>query len=266
MNDFNFQPGQGSQMQEQWGTASGPPERGDELKFSPPEYVAKLHHGVVIVLAMVLASIVASFATIGLSFAAAIASWQSGSLQIALLFLMTLLSMASAYGWWIFGSPDPDGRLHPTGELARKIIRVVVLLSVLASCVSAVYTLLNPPTPLTMPAPGRPPSVGSTITPALLTQIGIAIVSLVIAAWMYFVQILYVRWLAPRLPDAYVFERAKLLLWLVPLLTIVGVLCAGLGPLIALVLHWNLLDRVRKDLKRIRTEMAVGGSIPGSVV
>lgn len=47
-------------------------------------------------------------------------------------------------------------------------------------------------------------------------------------------------------------------MWLGPLLATFGLVIIGLGPLIALVLYWNMLDWVRKDLKRIRAERRAG--------
>jgi ACR3 family arsenite efflux pump ArsB len=58
-------------------------------------------------------------------------------------------------------------------------------------------------------------------------------------------------WLARRVPDQWIVKRATTYRWLLPVLTTVGVLLIGLGPLIALVLYWNLLDRMRKHLKAI---------------
>ena len=52
----------------------------------------------------------------------------------------------------------------------------------------------------------------------------------------FFAKMLYIRWLAPRLPSVRVFKRAKTLMWLGPVLYTFGLLLIGLGPLIALVL------------------------------
>ena len=51
------------------------------------------------------------------------------------------------------------------------------------------------------------------------------------------------------------------MMWLGPLLFTVGALCIGLGPLVAVVLYWNMLDWVRRDLKRIRAEQAAFGLV-----
>lgn len=247
-------------MSEQWsGASGGSPEPNDELKFSPPEYLAKLHQGVVIVLASVIVTILVSFAMAGLAFVAPLAAMSFGNVQVVMVVVLAALGIVAAYGWWLVSTPDPEGRLHPTAETARKIIRVVMLLGAAITCASTAHTIINPPAPMALPTPGGPQPAGPLFTSAMAIQMGFVLISMAAAAVMYFVQMMYVRWLAPRLPDAFVFERAKMLMWLGPLLYTVGMFCLGLGPIVALVLHWNLLDRVRKDLKRIRAE-AVGGA------
>ena len=69
---------------------------------------------------------------------------------------------------------------------------------------------------------------------------------------------LYLRWLAPRLPDDEVDAWARRLMWLGPLLVTVGALIV-VGPLIAMVLYWNLLDRVRRNLKQIMHRQSSSG-------
>ena len=69
---------------------------------------------------------------------------------------------------------------------------------------------------------------------------------------------LYLRWLAPRLPDDEVDAKARRLMWLGPLLVTVGALIV-VGPLIAMVLYWNLLDRVRRNLKQIMHRQSSSG-------
>jgi hypothetical protein len=39
--------------------------------------------------------------------------------------------------------------------------------------------------------------------------------------------------------------------WLLPLIAVVGAVALFLGPLVALIMYWNLLDRMRKHLKSI---------------
>jgi lysylphosphatidylglycerol synthetase-like protein (DUF2156 family) len=94
---------------------------------------------------------------------------------------------------------------------------------------------------------------------AVATGLTFAVIAVLVSiaagmAWIaaFFFQMVYIRWLAARVPDNWVANRAKLLMWLAPVLYVVGSLCLALGPLVALILYWNMLDRLRKDLKTVR--------------
>lgn len=233
--------------------------RGDELIYSSPDYVASLHRGVFIVLAAIIAMILLMFGGVGLAVAGAAAGFHVRGLEITLTATMTGVGFVTAYGWWLLSAPDPASRDGRKGETARKIVRITVIVNVVVSCVSLLTTFLLPPAAPLFPAPGAP---NTPVTPppgaaaAMLIGAAMMIVSLITSAVAYFAQMFYIRWLAPRLPSAKVFDRAKLLMWLGPLLYVVGSFCVGIGPLVALVLYWNMLDEVRKHLKRIRGQMA----------
>ncbi len=65
---------------------------------------------------------------------------------------------------------------------------------------------------------------------------------------------MYLQGLALRIPDRVVYDRARRYTWLLPLVYVLLFLCMGLGALIALVMYVNLIDRVRKDLKKVLEE------------
>jgi hypothetical protein len=95
-------------------------------------------------------------------------------------------------------------------------------------------------------------------TPAIWTLLVVVmnLASLAASGLQFFASMIYLRWLAPRLPDDRVFKRAKMLMWLGPLLMTVGAFIL-IGPLVALVLYYNLLNWVRLDLKRILGEQGI---------
>ncbi len=86
----------------------------------------------------------------------------------------------------------------------------------------------------------------------------LGLLALGVSAVQFFAAMLYLRWLAPRLPDDEVDAWARRLMWLGPLLVTVGALIV-VGPLIAMVLYWNLLDRVRRNLKQIMHRQSSSG-------
>ena len=79
-----------------------------------------------------------------------------------------------------------------------------------------------------------------------------ALVNVALLGIWFFSAMLYIRWLAPRIPNRRVDDRARLMMWLGPVLCTVGALACGLGPLIALILFYNLLDWMRQDIRRLR--------------
>lgn len=94
------------------------------------------------------------------------------------------------------------------------------------------------------------------ITLHIGVSLAFGVLSLFIWAASISAQMSYVTWLAPRLQDAQVAARAKLLVWLAPLLCTVGMLLLFLGPLIAIIMYWNLLNSVRRDLKYLLERQA----------
>ncbi len=209
----------------------------DELKNSSPEYLASLHRGVVIILTSIILMILFMFVAIGAVIAIAVSS-RGGAVpawfNIANQVVNVVLSLAIVYGWWLFSAPDPAFTGREDGSTARRVVRITLCIAVGLSFLSLAINFL----PLNQ-ATG-------------IVLIGVGVLSLVVFGVRYFAEMLYLRWLTPRIPNWDAHKRAKLLLWLGPLLYIVGSLCLGLGPLVALVLYWNLLDKIRKDIKAIR--------------
>lgn len=160
--------------------------------------------------------------------------------DVGLQLVSLMIGLAIAYGRWHFSEPDPGLTGRYDGGQPRQIVRVCVVISVIGSLLSfAVYLLAW--------------LTGSDLLAGIVLLL-IGLISGLAGIVAFFAQMLYVRWLAPRLPNAAVYKRAKTLMWLGPVLYTVGLLLLGLGPLIALVLYWNMLDKVRKDLKQIVAE------------
>jgi len=217
----------------------------DLLIYSSPAFLERLHRGVVIILFALAASILLSLAMLCLSVIAVTKGHSFPSAAKSLEFLMTAVGFLSAYGWWQFSSPDPASRVGMKGERARQLVRVLTLVGVGISVVALILGLL---------LPGHASQGQGGGLALILVQLGLGLFAIAAMATVYFAQMYYIRWLSPRLPNQWVFDRAKLLMWLGPLLYTVGAFCLMIGPLVALALYWNLLDRVRKDLKQIRID------------
>jgi hypothetical protein len=128
----------------------------------------------------------------------------------------------------------------------------MVLVSVALLCVHGILSLAFPAFNAGWSFGAKTGVPGGSIW--MLLGIVVTLLSLGASATSYFASMLYVRWLAPRIPNVNAYKRSRKMMWAGPLLMTVGLLLLGLGPLIALVLYYNLFEWIRKDLKRIRAE------------
>jgi hypothetical protein len=219
--------------------------RGDLLRYSSGEYVATLHRGVV----LIQASVVGYFLIlIGLPIAGIIGAIATGSasLRIAassptiMTGLSTLVGLGSILGWWMFSARDPALGERDEGATARVVVRTTIMVQALATVVQrAVGTPFG--------SPGSGPSAVIDILGAL---VGLASMISVVVWW--FAAMRYIRRLAPRIPSERILRRANLLTWLFPVLLIL--VC--LGWLVDFILYYNLLERIRRDLRSIRVAQA----------
>jgi hypothetical protein len=209
------------------------------MRSVDPWYLAKLHKGVFTVQAAIIAMILVGFVNVGIT--VAMGNNMPISVEIAMSIVNTGLSFVMLYGWWLFSEPHPDYEGTHDGSDARRVVRILLIVSAIVSVISTVLYLFMSQKP-------------SSVLVGAMVLLGV--VSLLITIAYYIFQMLYIRWMATLLSNRKVYDRAKRLLWLGPLLMTVGLLLIGLGPIIALVLYWNMLDWIRKDLKAIRAEPA----------
>ncbi len=212
--------------------------KGNLLIYSSLEHLANLHTGVFLILAgiilqmlNVVGSIIAKVVLGVLSSGAGI----SGNVEVASTIIKLGISCMLLCGWWLFSSPDPAILGTNTGSKARQAVRVTVAISAVLMAVNAILEYAVPALP-------------SNVTILSVSSAG----NLVAMMVKFFAAMVYLRWLAPRLLDERVFKRAKLLMWLVPVLVLTALCTVYIGLLVALVLYWNMLNWVRLDLKKIR--------------
>lgn len=160
--------------------------------------------------------------------------------------LMTVLGVAielvMVLGWWWFTSPDPALPQSERGDGPRRVIRSVVVLV----AISAIPNLWLG----TGAARGLVAGMffgGIPLSPGVLGLLGLVGLAELAPIARFFAAMLYLRWMAPRLPDQLVEERSRLYIWLLPLIYVLGT-CVVVGPLVAAVLQGLLLYRVRRDL------------------
>jgi len=225
------------------------------LSNASPERLQTMHRGIVLVQGAVVALFL--FGVVGVAIVLWMSFWAGfgGSAQMpgpatnAALLALSVLNML-AYtgvflGWWMISAPPDPDRAPGPGERARAFVRISLVAALALTIGSSVFSLAMMQS---QQSQGTAPVFNASVIASMLVSL-LATAGLVIA---FIAQMLFLRRLAPGLPSGPVHDRAALLTWLGPVLITVGGFCVGLGPLVAMVLYWNLLDRVRKDVKRIR--------------
>ncbi len=254
--------------------------QGDLLAFAPKDYLQSLHRGTVAVLASilfyVLGTLASAFAGVAMAFGAGAGggttragsalAMQSGiaAFGVGISIVYTVISVA---GWYWFTEPDPGISSREKADLHRRVTRGTAIANGICGIVSAVFSLFGLGlTQSLVTANGGAPGAG---TPTLS---GPMIVLIVVAALfglgvfaLWAVQIIfslnYMAWLANRVPDQALRKTSLQYRWVLPLIFVVGYVCAGLGPLIALVLYYNLISRFRVTIRKIRLQRGYGASL-----
>lgn len=159
----------------------------------------------------------------------------------------TLVSFASLYGWWKISTPDAQSLTKDMDNKPRQILRLSVIV---LACTNTLSMLIS------FGAFGSMTPTINTVSSAIdLVLLVIWLVATVAWVTKFFAAMLYVRWLASLVPDESLASKAKRFMWLGPVLYTVGSLCIGLGPIIALVLYWNMLYYLKKHIVRIINDM-----------
>lgn len=215
------------------------------LANADPEYLNTLRTGLSFILNGILLFIVVTICGIGAAAAAGVIN--ATATPIVLEGLLVVVSGLILFGYWKYTSPDPSQVVLEATNSARVTVRTVVLTQAILSVISFILSALEPLVAPT-PAPGQ-------IVPMLTIIEVLVVIIMVVGSVLWVVQFVsvmrYSRWIATRVPDYAVVNNTRTYVWLLPVIYVLGLFCIGLGPLIALVLYWNLLDRLRKHVKSI---------------
>ena len=210
--------------------------RGNLLIFSAPEYLAMLNRGLLCILIAVIAKF--AFMIVGIG---ALALFRQDAMGLYLAITTTVplgIGALSLVGWWMFSAPDPAIIGNEKGSGPRKAIRAAVIVS--ASCsvlaLASQYAM-------------RPTESAQIATGVAGVMEGIA--------WLvtFFASMMYISWLAPRIPSRDLDLQARRYMWMIPLIYVLGA-CVIVGPLVAAVLYYLMLNNIRITLQSIRQKQA----------
>jgi len=221
--------------------------RGTLITNARPEYLARLHRGVFFALAGLVMLVLGLLVSFGAGAVAATGGADPDALPLYVILpgslLMLLSSLAGLVGWWMLTTPDPDYTGSDTGETPRILVRIAVAVKAGLFVLQLITTF--------MPGADSAGAGAFVILGAIALLGGYAAFAL-----QFFASMFYLKWLGRRVPNRKIVKRAGRLVWLGPLIFILGFPLLAIGPLIALVLYYNLLDWLRKDLKAIRAQQA----------
>jgi hypothetical protein len=225
-----------------------------QLAFTDEAYRNKITRGLSFVLNGILASIIVTV----LGMVVQMAMPGRPELQFATMGAQLLVSVAMIMGYWMFTEPAMGRSESELSEIGRRFARTAIVVQVVLQVLQIVVIAAFPGIVV---QPGK----AFVFSTGFIAIAAVGLLALLVAAGQFVAVMLYTRGLAERVPDAHIQRRAGVYLWLIPLLSTVGILACGLGPLVALVLYWNLLDRLRKQLRAINATGSPA-TLPGAFI
>lgn len=233
--------------------------RGFMLQYASADYLNKIQSGLSLVLNGILLSII--FGVLGMVVSAATGGGNSAGgmwLQVLIQLLGLIPAIMILLGYWRFSEPDPGFVGRETPGAARQYLRAAVCVQAGAQAVSLLVSLAAVMFVMTG---GAPNAAGAGLIAIGILALLAGLANLI--AWLvqFFSVMHYMRWMGRRIPDLHLINRSGTYMWLLPLIAVLGLIVL-VGPLVALVLYWNLLDRLRKQVRAI---LATGqpAALPG---
>lgn len=213
--------------------------RGPMLRFASVPYLRSLHLGACLALiALILFILQYVMLVLGAVGLAAMNVTSPEWLEVLASMFGLVPTVTGLVGYWFLTTPDPALQHAEQPAAARKVVRAMTIVQLVAALLAAAGTLLTV----------RAISTGAGTAGEVLVGVceGTGWI-----AWGvgFFGIMLYARWLAMRVPDGELLGRTKTFMWLLPLLFIPGCVLCGTGPLVAFILYIIFMDGVRQRLK-----------------
>ncbi len=253
--------------------------RGDYLAFASAAYRKVLIRSLGLITngMLVLIGLTIIWAGIGTMQATIASGWTSAALGLARALLLLVPYVMIALGLWMMVTPDVGYNGGNDPAIARRVTRVAVVAMVALNAGSSVMQALTP----VFAAPGM------TLTFWLVILVSWIASAAVLT--LFFSTLVYLRWIAGRIPSPKWQRRARLYMWLLPVVCIVPMallMVIGMGGLMvpsggmapsmtfwvvmglvmivtwlgALICYWNLMYYVRKEIRAIDAAAGSAGA------
>lgn len=218
---------------------------------APLDYVRSLHRGFTLML-VAMACAFAMYIFGAIAFASVVLRvGADNSLAMAQFVLVLSICMVvpSVIGWigqYLMTIPDPRGVWNEAFENYRRVLRVFLWIGVVVGAISLAFVawmfFSQTATPTSLPGPG-PSGIETSVRFGFHIIVGLTTLAHMVFMMLYFEQI------GIRLNDPWIAGRAKLMVWLLPLLLVL--FCTVIAPIAAIVLQVQLYLRVRGGLGRV---------------
>ena len=233
------------------------------LAAAPGEYLRALHRGLTLMLVAFAISIAVTcpfFITYFFLILTRTAMEAIVPLAMGFSILMMLVGIIGWIGKYLLTVPDPRGVWNESFENYRRVLRGLLWIHVLMAPIalglaymawSSMSSAGSIPTGI--PASGPSSPFGLEFFARMLLQLVAVVLSFanIVFLMLYFEQI------GMRLHDPWIAARAKMLVWLVPVLMLL--FCTIVGPIAAVVLQVQMYWRVRG---RVGGLVRAGGDAP----
>ena len=227
---------------------------GDLLRGCTPEYLRTLCVGLRLMSIGLCLSVFVTLATIIND----ILNLGVPEISFSIYALSFMVDCVLLLGYWKYTTLEPTHAAVEQPTNARRIIRTTVVIAFATVSCTAMIRFLRP----------QDIRLTGIRTPA---EIGIAIAGiLVFLIWLvqFFAVMSYTARIVGRIPDDALVKRIRLYRWIIPTIFIGGIILIGLGPLVASIMYWSLLVRVRTGVAQVayasRYERAGGAAdLPG---
>lgn len=250
--------------------------QGDLLAFAPRHYLQSLHRGTVSILASILFYVMGSVVGVIAGIASAIGAGTGGgtttrvgsalAMQTSIaafgLGVSVVYTIMSVAGWYWFTQRDPGVSMRDKADKHRRIVRFTAVANGVCGIGGAIFGVLGIGYSQSLFVQGANTPGGQGFSPSMLILVVLSVILAVGVFVLWAVQIIaslnYMAWLASRVPDMKMRETALKYRWILPLIFILGYICAGLGPVVALILYYNLLNNCRIVVRNIRDQRGYG--------
>ena len=207
----------------------------------PTETLRAVHTGFRLVTMLILISIITGIASY---IAMSVVIGQSPDLFYPVSVLGAIVNNALTFGivvgWFKLTKPLTGLPAILDAPDKRSFVRVTLWIYAACLALTTIYQFI-PQDPLA----NDDPSIMDIV-------VGIFFLATYVVMLVVFISnVLYLGWFARLVRNRKMTKRSKHFAWSGPLIAILGLPLIFLGPLITLILYWNMVEYIRRDLKKI---------------